>query len=67
MRKSASEISKGNAQAPTVLSDAETDHVAGGNRGGVPNWPNNDGLAIGGGVGAQDKGNGTSSSGRFGV
>ena len=68
MRKSASP-GKGNAQAPTVLSDADTDHVAGGDRGGVPDWEiNSDGKALGGGTGApgMNKGNGTSSNGRFG-
>ncbi len=61
------DVKEGNAQAPTVLSDADTDHVAGGNAGGTPNWQvRDDGLAIGGGVGAQGKGNGDLSNGRFG-
>ncbi len=61
------EVKESNLQVPTTLNDADTDHVAGGNAGGIPNWQvRDDGLAIGGGVGAQDKGNGTSSNGRFG-
>jgi hypothetical protein len=70
MRKSTSGV-ESNAQAPTVLSDAETDHVAGGDKGGVADWRiNTDGNAWGGGTGAPGNGNGlgsTVSNGRFGA
>ena len=69
MRKSASEMDKGGAQAPTVLSDAETDHVSGGDKGGIPDWQvNNDGNAWGAGTGAPGNGKGlgsTNGNGRF--
>jgi hypothetical protein len=62
MSKSASEI-KGDAQAPTVLSDAETDHVSAGDKGGTPDWQiNDDGNAYGGGTGARGNNKGLGST-----